>query len=254
MDLALLFFGLLWALSGRGASSAPAPAPAPPYDQRSPGWPRARPRPPQLPPPQASWPAGTPPELPPFPGQGWQYDEPPPQAVKDRARALVSQLWGTGQGTYQLERTEGRWIVYRAEIVASGKKGVVAYRQRGTPPAKRAPAPPRAASPEYTVRTGPATIEPERPRQGTTVLVNRTSSPMDLPTLRKGMGAPPAPPHPDVILLQQKLGITADGWFGGGTEKAVRAYQKRKGLTVDGEVGKQTWTSLFSVRAPEASA
>lgn len=38
-----------------------------------------------------------------------------------------------------------------------------------------------------------------------------------------------------------------DGDFGSLTDAAVRAYQKKKGLTVDGIVGKQTWTALMGV-------
>ena len=78
--------------------------------------------------------------------------------------------------------------------------------------------------------------------------------------------APPAPTPPPVVpppavlpasvrrgdrnctvaLLQQKLGITVDGWFGPATELAVRAYQKANGLTVDGWVGPKTWGRLLS--------
>lgn len=36
-----------------------------------------------------------------------------------------------------------------------------------------------------------------------------------------------------------------DGSFGSMTDAAVRAYQKNKGLTVDGIVGQQTWNKLF---------
>jgi peptidoglycan hydrolase-like protein with peptidoglycan-binding domain len=36
-----------------------------------------------------------------------------------------------------------------------------------------------------------------------------------------------------------------DGIFGGGTESAVKSYQKDKGLLVDGQVGDKTWRSLF---------
>lgn len=36
-----------------------------------------------------------------------------------------------------------------------------------------------------------------------------------------------------------------DGDFGGGTLKAVKAYQRTRGLTVDGMVGPVTWGSLF---------
>lgn len=36
-----------------------------------------------------------------------------------------------------------------------------------------------------------------------------------------------------------------DGDFGGGTEAAVKAFQKAKGLTIDGAVGSNTWKALF---------
>lgn len=35
-----------------------------------------------------------------------------------------------------------------------------------------------------------------------------------------------------------------DGTFGAGTETAVRKYQERHGLSVDGQVGDATWNSL----------
>lgn len=47
-----------------------------------------------------------------------------------------------------------------------------------------------------------------------------------------------------VVLLQELLGIKADGRFGAKTEKAVRAFQKRKRIAVDGEVGPDTWAAL----------
>ncbi|MEY8741962.1 peptidoglycan-binding protein [Bacillales bacterium AN1005] len=36
-----------------------------------------------------------------------------------------------------------------------------------------------------------------------------------------------------------------DGKYGTKTEAAVKAYQKRQGLTVDGKVGSQTWNRMF---------
>lgn len=40
--------------------------------------------------------------------------------------------------------------------------------------------------------------------------------------------------------LQEKLEIDADGKFGSGTEKAVKAYQEANGLNVDGIAGPRT--------------
>ena len=53
-----------------------------------------------------------------------------------------------------------------------------------------------------------------------------------------------------VRLIQQKLRgegetLTADGKFGAKTADAVRRFQKRNGLTVDGSVGAATWAKMF---------
>lgn len=62
--------------------------------------------------------------------------------------------------------------------------------------------------------------------------------------LRQGMQGP------DVLNLQAMLnargaGLTRDGIFGAKTEAAVRAWQKVKGLAVDGAVGRATWAALL---------
>ena len=49
----------------------------------------------------------------------------------------------------------------------------------------------------------------------------------------------------DVKKLQEKLGLTADGSFGPGTEKAVKTWQSSNGLTADGVVGDGTWSKMF---------
>jgi peptidoglycan DL-endopeptidase CwlO len=47
-----------------------------------------------------------------------------------------------------------------------------------------------------------------------------------------------------VVPVQRALGVSADGLYGPVTRQAVRAFQKRKGLVVDGVVGPQTLGAL----------
>ena len=49
----------------------------------------------------------------------------------------------------------------------------------------------------------------------------------------------------DVKKLQEKLGLTADGSFGPGTEKSVKEWQSKNGLTADGIIGDASWSKLF---------
>ena len=59
----------------------------------------------------------------------------------------------------------------------------------------------------------------------------------------------------EVKQLQEKLGLSADGSFGPGTEKAVKEWQSSNGLTADGVVGDGTWSKMFGgVSTPVASA
>jgi putative chitinase len=57
----------------------------------------------------------------------------------------------------------------------------------------------------------------------------------------------------EVKKLQAKLGLTADGSFGPGTEAAVKKWQAANGLTADGIVGAGTWGRMFPA-APAAAA
>jgi len=256
--------GLLALLFSGGAKTSPVSRPALPS-----GTPSSS----TMPPP---WPQVVPAGLPAFPGKGWEYDEPPPIVVQQRAGQLVSQLWAAGAGTYKMEQTAGRWIAYRAEKVKSGKRGVVAYRLKSAQPstpsvmtqrppaaAPAAPAPrvvtspgvpqaPRAAAPAapaaqpvaWNVKVGPAAV-----------------SPLQMPDLRIGDGLKPKAPLPDVALVQQKLGVAPDGRFGKDTQTAVIKFQQKTGLapanqTIEqlrargfGAVKQATWIKLFAVRA-----
>lgn len=49
------------------------------------------------------------------------------------------------------------------------------------------------------------------------------------------------------LLSKDGSSLQIDGIFGPGTQSAVRAFQKKYGLTVDGIVGPQTWGKLLSL-------
>lgn len=50
----------------------------------------------------------------------------------------------------------------------------------------------------------------------------------------------------NVKLIQQKLGMKADGYFGKDTETAVKNFQIKNKLSQDGIVGAGTWNKLFN--------
>lgn len=52
------------------------------------------------------------------------------------------------------------------------------------------------------------------------------------------------PAGPDVLYLQNKLGVNPTGPFGPKTHAAVVAFQASKGLKADGIVGPRTWAAL----------
>lgn len=242
---------LLWLFCGcRAGAGAAAPAMPGGMPGGEPGWPGS---PINYTPP---WPETLPPGLPAFPGSGWEFDEPPPPAVQQRARQLVDELWARGQGSYRVEQTAGRWIAYQAQIVASGRRGVVAFRPKRASSSpelalNRSPARPRRAQIPSSPAASSSSSKPSPPAAAKPVSYGAPApvSPVSLPTLVRGAGIKPKPPSPNVRILQQRLGIDADGQFGAGTESAVRAFQRAHGLDPDGIVGPKTWAALFATGA-----
>jgi putative chitinase len=57
----------------------------------------------------------------------------------------------------------------------------------------------------------------------------------------------------DVKILQEKLGLNADGVFGPATEKAVKNWQAANGLSADGIMGPASWEKMFANSSPGAS-
>lgn len=197
--------------NGSRRPSSPAPTVPASASQASPPFPQVIPR-----------------GLPPFPG-GWVPFEPPSPAVVARANALLPELWRGGAGTFKVEQTGGVWVYYRATPMGD-KRGVVAFKEKSPGAVSPAPVAPSASAP---------VVSPVGP----VVPASSSASPVALPTLRRGSSGE------EVKILQQRLGVPADGKFGPQTEAAVRAFQARNGLVADGVVGPKTWGALMSKAA-----
>lgn len=232
---------------------------------------KKKPKTPKAPPPIVPrtdpWPQVIPAGLPKFPGSLWEYDSPPPPAVIARAKALLPILWARGLKSFKIEKTDHRWITYRAERTKGGKKGVVAFRLKVTVH-QPVPAPPVTASrpiPSVPVLTpgvvtnvthrspGWPQAKPVSTSKPDIVLPpmvidvpRRRPDPNKLPILKYGKGLKPRAPHAEVKRLQKLLGLKVDGRFGRGTRDAVNAYQRKHGMRPDGSVGRNTWALLLA--------
>lgn len=89
-------------------------------------------------------------------------------------------------------------------------------------------------------------------QQTWTLLLTRTSKKKDKNAVEVERRERTRPPlrigdqGDDVSMLQELLGLDADGIFGGDTDSAVRAFQKDSKLDDDGIVGRKTWTALLA--------
>ena len=92
----------------------------------------------------------------------------------------------------------------------------------------------------YSVNS-PSIIGYGRPRYD---LINGDITAKDMPLIKKGSKGY-AVKKLQEMLNDKGYKLTVDGDFGDKTCNAVKAYQKDRGVEVDGEVGKNTWKSLF---------
>jgi murein L,D-transpeptidase YcbB/YkuD len=203
-------------------------------------------------------------DLPPFPGPGW-IKHPHPGDVSQRAVALLPVLWRKGEGEHVTEQTRGEWVTYEARMMGA-KKGVIAWIPRSTPaepvrpeapaiipqgqePMAPVPVPVSTTAvpvthPAHAIPIQPAEPNPyANPNQSHEVphVVPASTiapTPRARPQLKKGSNGA------DVAYLQSKLGIYADGQFGSGTDRAVKAFQSGHGLAADGIVGPRTWAAI----------
>lgn len=58
----------------------------------------------------------------------------------------------------------------------------------------------------------------------------------------------------DVKKIQEKLGLSADGVFGSGTEAKVKEWQKSNGLSADGVIGPASWEKMFGGNSAQPTA
>lgn len=229
------------------------------------------------------WPSAVPPDLPPFPGDGWEYDAPVSTPVVQRAVALVPVLWAQGQGAHTTEMTAGHWVTYLAEWL-NGKHGVTAWRLKrpgagpsldnvrpGMPsvvipkPAESLVSP--VAAPKVVVVPapgGPVVVKPAAPSIVTPsapFVPAATSLDSPPPLLGKypGPGAYMSNPtwirkyQTALIYLAAKTGNAdwnvgpkgADGKFGADTKAGVLAFQKYNGVKpYDGAAGAATGAAI----------
>lgn len=135
----------------------------------------------------------------------------------------------------------GSWAAWRKEVVARHGNGWQAWRRAED----RKIDCKQARNAEGRRRwTCTRTARPCRAGGGGTTVPDVIYEPIDM-VLRRGMN------HAQVKTLQYLLSqagyeVEIDGDFGRGTEKALIAFQRKSGLTVDGRAGPKTVEALTS--------
>jgi hypothetical protein len=159
--------------------------------------------------------------------------------VQQRAAALLSSLWARGQGATTAEQTGGRWITYRAELVADGRKGVTAWRLKGGASASSS-APSQAAA---RAQPGDAVSVPRNapaPAQSNTPV----EALRDVVTVSTPAGAQTQSPIQTAAVLMQKA-LNANG-YRRSDQPIYKAFQRaiQPSKTPDGFPGPTTMKAL----------
>lgn len=76
----------------------------------------------------------------------------------------------------------------------------------------------------------------------------------NIPTIRRGAEGDLVEELQAVLNMKYGFSLDVDGSFGANTEAAVKAFQKSKGLTVDGICGPKTWAALGLAFAQDTNA
>lgn len=132
-------------------------------------------------------------------------------------------------------------------------------------PAAAKPTPKPAPAKVQPVAATPAPAPKPAPKKDVPMATQIPAkvSPKGLYVLRKGLNPNNSPPEVVAAIkkLQDALGMKVPaneyGYFGGKTDEAVRAFQKRVGFTgkdIDGIVGDATWSKLPVAATPAGKA
>ena len=98
-----------------------------------------------------------------------------------------------------------------------------------------------AASATTTTTTAAPSTTTAAPVATTTTTTTTTAAPVDEVAVLTGPYA--WGPSVDAVLLQEVLGVTADGWYGPATREAHLAENEARGLSVDGVPAPPTTTT-----------
>src|SRR3954447_7941863 len=102
-----------------------------------------------------------------------------------------------------------------------------------------------AAAAGLLLPTAPASAaSPASPTAVVTVTLPRATQDLPWPVVRRGSSGQPVRSL-QYLLLARGRTVAVDGAFGAGTAAAVRAFQRARGLPVDGVVGPATWRALL---------